>query len=181
VFLTVVLIVVGLLVVVIAAVLGFAATKPDAFRIQRSASIKAPAEKIFALINDFHRWGSWSPWEKLDPALKRTYSGAANGLGAVYEWEGNKKVGKGRMEITQASAPSKVTIKLDFLKPFEAHNTAEFTLEGQGDSTNVTWVMDGQQPYMFKVMTLFLSMDKMVGKDFETGLANLKSLTESKP
>jgi carbon monoxide dehydrogenase subunit G len=181
VFLTVVLIVVGLLIVVIAAVLGFAATKPDAFRIQRSASIKAPAEKIFALINDFHRWGSWSPWEKLDPALKRTYSGAGNGLGAVYEWEGNKKVGKGRMEITQTSPPSKVTIKLDFLKPFEAHNTAEFMLESQGDSTSVTWVMDGQQPYMFKVMTLFLSMDKMVGKDFETGLANLKSITESKP
>jgi hypothetical protein len=99
----------------------------------------------------------------------------------VYEWEGNKKVGKGRIEITQTSPPSKVTIKLDFLKPFEAHNTAEFTLEGQGDSTNVTWVMDGHRPYMFKVMTLFLSMDKMVGKDFETGLANLKSLTESKP
>jgi carbon monoxide dehydrogenase subunit G len=179
--LTVVLIVVGLFVVVVAALLGFAATKPDAFRVQRSASIKAPAEKIFALINDFHRWGSWSPWEKLDPALKRTYSGAANGQGAVYEWEGNKKVGKGRMEITQTSPPSKVTIKLDFLKPFEAHNTAEFTLDGQGDSTNVTWTMDGQQPYMFKVMTLFLSMDKMVGKDFETGLANLKSITESKP
>jgi carbon monoxide dehydrogenase subunit G len=179
--LTIVLIVVGLFVLVVAAVLGFAATKPDAFRIQRSASIKAAPEKIFALINDFHRWGSWSPWEKLDPALKRTYGGAANGQGAVYEWEGNKKVGKGRMEITQASPPSKITIKLDFLKPFEVHNTAEFTLDGQGDSTNVTWTMDGRQPYMIKVMTLFGSMDKMVGKDFEAGLANLKSLTESKP
>jgi carbon monoxide dehydrogenase subunit G len=178
--LTVVLIVVGLLVIVVAAVLGFAATKPDAFRIQRSASIKAAPEKIFALINDFHRWGSWSPWEKLDPALKRTYSGAANGQGAVYEWEGNKKVGKGRMEITSTTPPSKITIKLDFLKPFEAHNTAEFTLESQGDSTNVTWAMEGRLPYMFKVMTLFGSMDKMVGKDFEAGLANLKSLTESK-
>ncbi len=177
---TIVLIVVGLLVVVVAALLGYAAIKPDAFRIQRSASLKAAPDKIFALINDFHRWGSWSPWEKLDPALKRTYSGAANGLGTVYEWEGNKKVGKGRMEITESFPPSKVTIKLDFLKPFEAHNTAEFTLDGQGDSTNVTWTMDGRQPYMFKVMSLFFSMDKMVGKDFETGLANLKSLTESK-
>ncbi len=180
-FLTVVLIVVGVVVVVVAALLGFAATKPDAYRVQRIASIKAAPEKIFALINDFHRWGSWSPWEKLDPGMKKTHSGAANGQGAVYEWEGNKKVGKGRMEITQTSPPSKVTIKLDFLKPFEAHNTAEFTLDGQGDSTNVTWAMHGRQPYMFKVMTLFLSMDKMVGKDFETDLANLKSITESKP
>jgi hypothetical protein len=114
----------------------------------------------------------------LDPALTRTYSGADKGKGAVYEWEGNKKVGQGRMEITDASSPSKITIKLDFIKPFQAHNTAEFTLAGQGDSTAITWAMDGQQPFMFKVMGLFFSMDKMIGKDFETGLANLKSITE---
>jgi hypothetical protein len=114
----------------------------------------------------------------LDPALKRTYSGAASGQGAVYEWEGNKKVGQGRMEIMESSPSSKITIKLDFLKPFEAHNSAEFTLDRQGDSTTVTWVMNGRQPYMFKVMSLFFSMDKMIGKDFEAGLANLKSITE---
>jgi carbon monoxide dehydrogenase subunit G len=177
-FLTVVIIVVVVLVVGVAALLGFAAIKPDAFRVQRAAGIKAPPEKILPLINDFHNWGSWSPWEKLDPALKRTYSGAASGQGAVYEWEGNKKVGQGRMEIMESSPPSKITIKLDFLKPFEAHNTAEFMLERQGDSTAVTWTMHGRQPYMIKVMSLFFSMDKMIGKDFETGLANLKSITE---
>jgi hypothetical protein len=177
-FLTIVIIVVVVLVVGVAALLGFAAIKPDAFRVQRAAGIKAPPEKIFPLINDFHNWGSWSPWEKLDPALKRTYSGVASGRGAVYEWEGNKKVGQGRMEIMESSPPSKITIKLDFLKPFEAHNTAEFMLEGQGNSTTITWAMHGRQPYMIKVMSLFFSMDKMIGKDFETGLANLKSITE---
>jgi hypothetical protein len=178
-FQTVGIIVAVVLVVAVAALLGFAAMKPDTFRIQRAASIKAPAEKIFTLINDFHNWGSWSPWEKMDPALKRTYSGAASGTGAVYEWVGNKQVGQGRMEIAGASSPSKVTIKLDFIKPFKAHNTAEFTLQTQGDSTNVTWAMEGRQPFMFKVMSLFFSMDKMIGKDFEAGLANMKSLTEA--
>jgi len=175
---TIVIIIVVILVVGVAAVLILAAMKPDAFRVQRSASFRAPREKIFPLINDFHQWGSWSPWEKLDPALKRTYSGAAAGLGSVYEWEGNKKVGKGRMEIKESTPGSKILIQLDFLKPFEAHNTAEFRLDGQGDSTNVTWSMEGHQPYMFKVMSLFVSMDKMIGKDFEAGLANLKGLTE---
>src|SRR5437773_5865734 len=175
---TIVLIVVIVVFVLLAALFGYAATKPDTFRIQRSASMKAPPERIFPHINDFHRWGAWSPWEKIDPALQRTYSGAADGQGAVYEWEGNKKVGKGRMEIMQASPPAKIVIKLDFFKPFEAHNTAEFTLQPQGDSTNVTWVMHGRQPYMFKVMTTFFNMDKMVGKDFEAGLANLKGIAE---
>jgi Polyketide cyclase / dehydrase and lipid transport len=173
------LIVVAILVVAVAAVLLIAALKPDAFRIQRSATFKAPPDKIFPHINDFHQWGAWSPWEKMDPALKRTYSGAANGQGAVYEWEGNKQVGKGRMEITESSPLSKMTIKLDFLKPFEAHNTAEFALQSQSGSTNVTWTMHGRQPFLLKVMSLFFSMDKMVGKDFESGLANLKTLAET--
>ena len=167
-----------MLAVLLAAVLGYAATKPNTFRIQRTASIKAPPQEIFPLINDFHSWSAWSPWEKLDPALQRAYSGAESGTGAVYEWEGNKKVGKGRMEITEASSPARIIIKLDFFKPFEAHNTAEFTLQSQGDATTVTWVMHGPQPYMFKVMTTFFNMDKMVGKDFEAGLANLKSIAE---
>ncbi|HKA08759.1 MAG TPA: SRPBCC family protein [Gemmataceae bacterium] len=166
------------LVVLIAAVLIIAATKPDTFRIERSASIKAPPERIFALINDFHNWGAWSPWEKLDPNLKRTFSGEPSGTGAIYEWEGNKKVGQGRMEIKESSPSRKITIQLDFIKPFQANNTAEFTFEPSGDSTNVNWAMLGGQPFMFKVMKVFMNMDKLVGKDFETGLANLKAQTE---
>jgi carbon monoxide dehydrogenase subunit G len=166
-------------VVLIAAVLVYAATMPDSFSVQRTASIKAPPEKIFPLINDLHRWGSWSPWEKMDPEMKRTYSGSAAGKGAVYAWQGNSKVGEGRMEIADTSPPSKVTIKLDFLKPFEAHNTAEFTLEPKGDSTNVTWTMYGPSAYIHKVIGVFVSMDKMIGKDFEIGLANLKSAAET--
>ena len=165
-------------VVLVVALLLFAATKPDTFRVQREASIKAPPEKIFAHINDLHRWGSWSPWEKLDPAMRRTYGGAVQGKGAVYEWDGNLNVGKGRMEITDTSPPSKVVIKLDFVKPFEAHNMAEFTLEAKGDLTNVTWAMYGPNPYLAKVIHIFFSMDRMVGKQFETGLANLKTIAE---
>jgi carbon monoxide dehydrogenase subunit G len=162
----------------LAMLLALAATKPDTFRVQRTATIKAPPEKIFALVDDFRRWNSWSPYETMDPAMKRTLSGAVSGKGAVYEWEGNSKVGQGRMEIADTSAPSKVMIKLDFLKPFEAHNTAEFTLEPNGAFTNVTWAMHGPSPYLAKVMGIFFDMDHMIGKDFETGLANLKALTE---
>jgi hypothetical protein len=165
-------------VVLIAALLGIAATKPNAFRVQRAVTIKASPEKIFPLINDFHTWNSWSPWEKIDPAMKRTYSGVASGSGAIYEWEGNNKVGTGRMEITSTLRPAKVTIKLDFLKPMEGHNTAEFTLEPLGDSTNVTWAMYGPSQFVSKVFQVFVSMDKMIGKSFETGLANLKALAE---
>ena len=164
-------------VVAIAAVLVYAATRPDTFRIKRQASIQAAPDKIFALINDFRNWQSWSPWENMDPALKRSYSGAASGPGAVYEWEGNKKVGKGRMEIVEA-VPSRVAIKLDFLKPFEAHNVAEFTLIPRGGATDVIWAMHGPNLFIGKVMSLFFDMDRMVGKDFETGLANLKALAE---
>jgi uncharacterized protein YndB with AHSA1/START domain len=129
-------------VIVLAAVLIFAATRPDTFRVQRATSIKAPPEKIFALIDDFHNWGSWSPYEKLDPAMKRTQSGAASGKGAVYEWQGDSKVGQGRMEITDSSAPSKVVIKLDFIRPFEGHNVVTFLMEPRGEATNVTWDID---------------------------------------
>lgn len=166
------------LALLVAALLIFAATRPDTFRVQRATSIKAPPEKIFPLINDFQRWGRWSPWEKLDPALKRSYSGPASGKGAVYAWQGNNDVGHGRMEIAESSAPSRVVIKLDFLKPFEAHNIAEYTLEKQGDATNVTWAMHGPSPYFAKLMGVFCSMDSMVGTKFEEGLANLKALAE---
>jgi len=161
-----------------AIILILAATRPDNFQVQRAASIKAPPEKIFALINDFHNWGAWSPYEKRDPAMNRSFSGSVDGRGAVYEWAGNKKVGAGRMEIIDTSAASTVRIKLDFIRPFEGHNIAEFTLRPQGDATNVTWAMDGPSPFIAKVMGLFFNMDHMIGKDFETGLANLKTLTE---
>jgi uncharacterized protein YndB with AHSA1/START domain len=163
----------------IAIVLILAATRPDTFSIQRAATIKAPPEKIFAVISDFHQWGSWSPWENRDPAMQRSFSGAASGKGAVYAWDGNKNVGSGRTEILDVSVPSKIVIKLDFLKPFEAHNTAEFTMLPQGDATNLTWAMHGPLVFMAKVMHLFINIDNMIGKDFEAGLANLKRLTEN--
>jgi uncharacterized protein YndB with AHSA1/START domain len=166
-------------VVLIAAVLIFAAARPDTFRVQRRASVKAPPEKVFALINDFRNWDSWSPWEKMDPAMKKIHSGAAMGKGAVYEWAGNKKVGKGRMEIIESSPSSRIMIQLDFLKPFEAHNMAEFTLKAERSSTNITWAMYGPSPYTAKLMGLFFNMDNMIGKDFETGLSNMKVVAES--
>jgi uncharacterized protein YndB with AHSA1/START domain len=164
--------------IAIAVVLILAATKPATFSVQRATTVRAPPEKIFPSINDFHQWGTWSPWEDTDPAMKRTYSAAGSGKGAVYAWNGNKNVGTGRMEILEVSAPSKIVIKLDFFKPFEAHNTAEFTMLPQGDATSLTWLMHGPAPFMSKVMQVFMNMDKMIGKDFEAGLANLKKLTE---
>ena len=162
----------------IAGVLILASRKPDTFRVERTASIRAAPEKIFPLIEDFHRWQSWSPYETRDPAMQRSFSGASSGKGAVYAWNGNKNVGSGRMEILDAPPPGKVVIKLDFLKPFEGHNTAEFTLLPQGDTTNVTWLMHGPAPFMSKVMQVFMNMDNMIGKDFAVGLANLKRITE---
>ncbi|MCM3879820.1 MAG: SRPBCC family protein [Vicinamibacterales bacterium] len=162
----------------VAAVLIFAATRPDTLHVERSTNMKAPAEKIFPLISDFHNWGSWSPYEKRDPAMKKTYSGAPGGKGAVYEWAGNSDVGSGRMEITDVSAPSRIVIKLDFIAPFEGHNVAEFTMTPSGDATNVTWTMHGPTQYLGKVIGVFLNMDTMIGTDFEAGLANLKAQAE---
>ena len=147
-------------------------------RVQRVATINAPPEKIFPLINDFHSWTMWSPYETVDPAMKKTYSGAPSGKGAVYEWVGNSQVGQGRMEIVDTAMPSRVSIKLDFVAPFEGHNTAEFALTPQGNATNVSWTMDGPSPYVAKLMGVFVDMDEMIGKDFATGLANLKRLAE---
>lgn len=163
---------------IIVAILVLAAFKPDEFRVERSVHIKAPPEKIFPLISDLHAFSTWSPYEKLDPAMKRSYSGPASGKGAAYEWQGDKNVGHGRMEITNAAAPNSVLIQLDFLEPFEAHNTAAFTLKPEGDGTVVTWAMFGPANYMSKLMSVFFSIDKMVGTQFEEGLANLKQLAE---
>lgn len=167
------------LAVIVVALLGFATTKPDTFRVERAASIKATPETIFAHINDFRSWDDWSPWEKLDPALQRTYSGAAIGLGAVYEWKGNSDVGSGRMEIMESSPASKISIKLDFIEPFETQSTSEFTLTPEGDATKITWAMHGPNQFLGKVMSIFVDMDNHIGKDFETGLANLKTIAEA--
>ncbi len=175
---TISLIVVAVLVVGIGAVLAIAATKPDTLRIQRTAAIKAPPEKIFPLINDFRAWGAWSPYEHKDPAMKRTYSAATSGRGAVYEWEGDKNVGSGRITITDTAPPSKVLIDLDMIKPFAASNKVEFTLVPNGSGTNVTWEMLCDVPYFAKIIHVFFNMDQMVGKDFEAGLANLKANAE---
>ena len=166
------------IVVAIAGVLIFAATKPDTFAVQRSTSIKAPPDRIFTLINDFKRWDAWSPWEKKDPAMKRSYGPTTSGKGAHYAWEGNNDVGQGSMDITESVPPSKVALKLDFVKPFEGHNVVEFTLIPKGESTDVTWSMSGPAPFMSKVMQVFVNMDRMIGKDFEAGLASLKAAAE---
>jgi uncharacterized protein YndB with AHSA1/START domain len=176
--LTIVIIIAAIAAVIIAAVLIIAANKPDTFRVQRSTSIKAPPEKIFPLINDLHSHTLWSPFEK-DPAMKRTHSGAPQGKGAIYEWAGNRKVGTGRIAIEESTPPSKITMKLDMFTPFEAHNMVEFTLVPSGNSTNVTWAMSGGQPYMAKVVGTFINCDKMVGSQFEEGLAKLKALAET--
>ncbi len=165
-------------VALIVLLLGYAATRPDSFSVQREAVIAAPPAKVFAQLDDFQRWRDWSPWEGLDPALKRSFSGPPAGQGAVYAWEGNKDVGKGRMEITDVQPASKLTIQLDFIEPFAARNTAEFRLEPQGEGTKVVWVMSGPSPFITKLMGVFVDMDKMIGKDFEAGLAKLKSVAE---
>ncbi|MBX7184657.1 MAG: SRPBCC family protein [Vicinamibacteria bacterium] len=165
-------------VLLLVVVLIAAASRPDTFRVQRQAVMNAPPERIFQHLDDFHRWAEWSPWEKLDPGLKRTHSGAPSGKGAAYAWEGNPKVGSGRMEVRESVPPSRLVIQLDFLKPFEAHNQAEFTLVPEGPSTRVEWAMTGPQAFPMKVMGLFMSMDSMVGKDFEKGLASLKEISE---
>ena len=182
-FATIALAVLAVIAVVLIVVVILAAVKPDSFRVERKATIKTEAGKVFPCINDFHNWAAWSPYEKIDPNMKKTFSGAPSGKGAVYEWSGNSKAGVGRMEILESSlsskiGPSKITIKLDFLKPFEGHNTSEFTMSPKGDSTEVTWAIIGPMPFMAKIMHVFVNMDKMLGKDFEVGLANLKSVAE---
>ncbi|MCK1642385.1 SRPBCC family protein [Bradyrhizobium sp. 157] len=167
-----------ILAIAIAVVLILAATKPNTLRVQRAVSIKAPAERIFPLISDFQQWRSWSPYEQKDPAMKRTYGGAERGKGAVYAWDGDKNVGSGRMEILEALAPSKIVIKLDFFRPFEGHNTAEFTMLPQGDGIHVTWLMHGPANFMSRLIQVFMNLDRMIGRDFEAGLANLKTITE---
>ncbi len=173
-------IVAACLAVAIVAVLIYAATKPDSFHVQRSASIKAPPDKIFPLIDEFKNWSAWSPYEHKDPAMKRTFGAITHGKGAVYEWDGNGQVGSGRITIVDTTSPSKVDIKLDMMRPITTHNDVAFTLVPEGDGTKVTWAMTGGVPYVAKIMHVFFNMDRMVGGDFEAGLANLKRIAETK-
>lgn len=167
----------AIVVVAVIAILLFAATKPATFHVERSTTIAATPEKIHPLVDDFHNWDQWSPWAHLDPNMHVAYSGASAGPGAVYEWQGNSKVGKGRMEIL-AAEPTATSIKLDFLQPFESHNHSNFLLQPDGNGTRVTWTMDGPNTFTSKLMSVFISMDKMIGKDFEAGLGNLKTAAE---
>ena len=169
------LVVVGLLVV---GLLLAASTRPDDFVIQRSAKIAGTPEQVVGLIHDFHQWGAWSPWEKLDPSMKRTFSGAASGKGAAYAWDSTGKAGTGRMEVMETS-PSQVKIQLEFIKPFAASNVGEFTLVPAQDGVELTWAMKGKSPFISKVMGMFIDLDGLVGKDFEAGLAAMKSMVES--
>ncbi len=162
----------------VAVILILAALKPPTFRVERTARMAAPPERIFPLINDFRQWSVWSPWETKDPAMKRTFSGAPLGHGAVYEWAGNKNVGAGRMEIVESSAPSRVAIDLHFIKPFETRSSGEFTLTPEGGMTTVTWAMHGPNLFIGKLMGTLMNMDKMIGKDFEAGLAKMKAAVE---
>lgn len=168
----------GVIAALIGAVLVLALMQPDSFTVQRSVDVQAPADKIFPFIDDFSRWQSWSPWEKKDPAMKRTISSPSAGKGAAYSWEGNDDVGRGTMTIVESAPPKRIAIKLDFTAPFEAHNDVTFTLESKGAATQVTWSMQGPMPFVSKLIGVFVSMDAMVGKDFEAGLANLKAAAE---
>jgi uncharacterized protein YndB with AHSA1/START domain len=167
-----------ILAVLIGAVLAFAATRPDTLLIERSLQIKAPPEKIFALINNFHDWTRWAPQDTEDPSMKRTFSGPESGRGAVSDWTSTGSAGRGRMLITESAAPHRVSVDVDWVKPFTAHNVNVFSLEPDGASTRATWRMRGTNVYVMKVMSLFMNMDRTMGKHFEAGLENLKRAAE---
>jgi uncharacterized protein YndB with AHSA1/START domain len=165
-------------VVAIAGVLAYAAIQPNTFRVQRSTVIQAPPEKVYAILEDFDRGKEWSPFEKKDPNLKRSRSGPPKGKGAVYSFEGNSDVGAGSLTVLDTAPPSKLVLALDMTKPMEGHNTVEYTLVPEGGGTRMTWSIFGPMPFISKVMCLFIDMDKMIGKEFESGLASLKALAE---
>ena len=167
---------------IVVVVLIVVAMQPSDFRIERSATMRAPAPAAFAQVNDFQNWQAWSPWEKVDPALKRQYEGPKAGTGAVYAWQGNKDVGEGRMTIMESRPAELVRIKLEFFKPFAATNTAEFSFKPAGaDTTAVTWSMAGQNTFLSKAISLFIDMDRMVGGMFDQGLTQMKAIVERRP
>ena len=171
-------ILIGLAVIAVLFII-FVATRPADFRVTRTTTISAPAAIVFAQVNDLHKWEAWNPWGKLDPACKMTYEGPPAGTGAGYTWAGNNKVGEGHMTITESRPNDFIRLNLEFLKPFKANNTAEFTFKTEGNQTAVVWSMVGKRNFMFKMVGLFMDTDKMVGGDFERGLADLKSVAET--
>ena len=173
-------ILIGLAVVLVVLVV-IIALQPSHYRVERSATMNAPATVVFAQVNDFHKWNAWSPWAKIDPAMKQTFEGAPAGTGAVYAWSGNKDVGEGRMTISESHPSDLIKIKLEFIRPFAATNATDFIFKPQGDQTAVTWTMSGDNNFIGKAFSLFMNMDKMVGGDFEKGLAQLKSVAEAAP
>ena len=173
--------IVRIILVVLALFVAFVQTRPNTYRVERSARIGAPSEAVFAQINDFHNWPAWSPWDKLDPAMKTTFAGPASGVGALYSWTGNSKVGEGSMKITGSAPGSQVVIDLEFLKPFKDSSITTFSLAREGDGTRVSWAVEGRMNFIAKAMCVFTSMDKMMGGDFERGLTALKAVAESAP
>lgn len=169
------------LVAIVVVFLVVVAMQPSDFRVARTATISAPAPAVFAQVNDFHNWEAWSPWAKLDPAAQNSFEGPSAGRGAIFRWAGNREVGEGSMTITESRPSDLIRIKLEFLKPFEATNTAEFTFKPDGDQTAVTWSMAGKNNFISKAICLFMNMDKMVGGKFEEGLAQMKSVVEAAP
>ena len=159
--------------------LAFASTRPDSYEASRSIDVAAAPADVHALVNDFHNFPKWSPWQKLDPGMQTTFSGPASGVGAAYAWQGNKDVGKGRMAIIESTAPSKVGMDLEFIEPFASKARTDIDIAPAGNGSEVTWTMRGSNNYMAKLMSVFMSMDAMIGKDFEEGLANLKRLAET--
>jgi len=173
--------IVVMLVVLIGVCLVLVMMQPAHYQVERSATINAPATTVFPLVNDFHKWDSWSPWAKLDPAMKTTYEGAPAGTGATYSWTGNSQVGEGKMTIIESRPSDLIKIKLEFIKPFAATNATDFTFTPSGNSTNVKWTMSGDNNFIGKAFSLFMNMDKMIGADFEKGLAQMKTVAESAP
>ncbi|RRS04811.1 polyketide cyclase [Aquabacterium soli] len=169
-----------ILAVALAALLLYAATRPDTFAVQRSALIQASPDKLFPLINDLHQFNTWNPYARKDPAMRIDYRGPASGPGAAFDFSGNKDAGKGSIEVTGGQAPTRVDMRLDMVEPFEGHNQIAFTLTPQGQATQVTWAMHGPSPYLSKVIGIFLDMDHMIGRDFEAGLARLKATAETR-
>jgi len=169
------------LAVIVIAFLGVVAMQPSEFRVTRTATIAAPAPVVFAQVNDFHNWEAWNPWAKLDPAMKQTYEGAPAGTGAMYTWAGNSQVGEGRMTLTESRPNDLIRVRLEFVKPFKATNVAEFRFRLEGDRTAVTWSMTGRNNFMAKALHLVMNMDRMVGGQFEKGLAQMKAVVEAAP
>jgi len=169
------------LIVIVAVFAVIVALQPSEYRVARSATISAPAPALFAQVNDFHKWEAWNPWGKIDPAMKQTYDGAPAGTGAIYTWTGNREVGEGRMTITESRPSELIRIKLEFFKPFAGTSIAEFTFKPEGNQTIVTWSMAGEKNFMAKIIHLFMNMDKMIGDQFEKGLASMKSVAEAAP